>query len=89
MHHNGTIPHCIIVPDAIVDLIQRKNAFAVSQKQFQYLEFGIGQRNREVGGQAVLGKTTNPDNSLAHRTTWLRSDLCYRRSDPEKKCVCG
>ena len=25
-----------------------------------------------------LRKTTNPDNSLAHRTTWLRSDLRIR-----------
>ena len=29
----------------------------------------------EVGRPSGLRKTTNPDNSLAHRTTWLRSDL--------------
>ena len=29
----------------------------------------------EVGGQAGLRKTNRYDNSLAHRTTWLRSDF--------------
>ena len=29
----------------------------------------------EVGGQAVFRKTSLTGNSLAHRTTWLGSDL--------------
>ena len=29
----------------------------------------------EVGGQSGLRKTTRDSNSLAHRTTWLRSDF--------------
>ena len=32
-------------------------------------------RPTEVGGQAGLRKTSSSNNSLAHRTTWLRSDL--------------
>ncbi len=32
---------------------------------------------REVGGQAVLGRTMTRPNSLAHRTTWLRSDFRF------------
>ena len=34
----------------------------------------------EVGGQAGLRKTRTESNSLAHRTTWLRSDLRAKRS---------
>ncbi len=30
---------------------------------------------RQVGGQAVFRKTRPDNNSLAHRTTWLRSDF--------------
>ncbi len=35
---------------------------------------------KEVGGQSGLSKTNKAVNSLAHRTTWLRSDLNCRRS---------
>ena len=39
---------------------------------------GMSQRGgSEVGGPSGLRKTISSHNSLAHRTTWLRSDLLW------------
>ena len=38
-----------------------------------FFEMGFGRSNRRPSG---LRKTIQLSNSLAHKTTWLRSDLC-------------
>ena len=52
--------------------MNEKNFIDFANELFDYL---LDNRKSEPSG---LRKTTNPDNSLAHRTTWLRSDLDYK-----------
>ncbi|MDD1370566.1 hypothetical protein PTB13_23135, partial [Bacillus sp. MHSD17] len=43
---------------------------------FPFNIFGNGwERHTQVGGPSGLRKTNVRSNSLAHRTTWLRSDF--------------
>ncbi len=43
----------------------------------------------EVGGQAVLGRTIRAPNSLAHRTTWLRSDFTANGPSASSAVFCS
>ena len=70
--------------------------FAMLQVQTEIVHDGVTENFKthvfktEVGGQAVLGKTSLLCNSLAHRTTWLRSDFHishHRRSPPDSASV--
>ena len=43
MDHDGTVTHSVVVPNALVDVIQGIYLSPVARQQFQNFEFRIGQ----------------------------------------------
>ncbi len=56
-----------------------KSVFSESYQSIYCRAKSIMDKEEEVGGPSGLRKTKYLSNSLAHRTTWLRSDLVRRK----------
>ena len=69
--------------NAVLQICYEKNNKPSSRTKLHSHEADrlISERSRRPSG---LRKTTNPDNSLAHRTTWLRSRLKVVREQVEQ-----
>ncbi len=70
-----------------IQLLGSQNDMATIRLQVKYIQYGewaaaSDGHQLEVGGQAVLGRQIQ-DNSLAHRTTWLRSDFIRLREQKQ------
>ncbi len=89
-YYCASVRHILITPEATKDEngkdVYTDAAWAACKEEAEklleeYLKKGkideeaFAALAKEVGGQAVLGKTRPDNNSLAHRTTWLRSDF--------------